>query len=57
MCSIANCRSEEFAKLLDEVFENTVFNLMTEASNGEINLTARPRLVALPPSAKGSRKA
>eukprot|EP00795_Rhopilema_esculentum_P013350 gene13350-4200_t len=55
--SIANCRSEEFAKLLDEVFENTVFNLMTEASNGEINLTARPRLVALPPSAKGSRKA
>ena len=48
--------SDELSNLLDEIFENTIFNLMSEASRGEINLTARPRLIALPPSAKGTRK-
>ena len=48
--------SDELSNLLDEIFENTIFNLMSEASRGEINVTARPRLIALPPSAKGARK-
>ena len=41
--------------LLEEILENTIFNIMSEASKREINLTARPRLVALPPSAKGRK--
>ena len=47
--------SEEFPSLLEEILENTIFNIMSEASKREINLTARPRLVALPPSAKGRK--
>ena len=47
--------SDEFAKLLEEIFENTIFNIMSEASKKEVNLTARPRLIALPPSAKGNK--
>jgi len=47
--------SEEFSVLLEEILENTIFNIISEASKREINLTARPRLVALPPSAKGRK--
>ncbi|XP_038048739.1 cilia- and flagella-associated protein 65-like [Patiria miniata] len=43
-------RLPEFATLLESVLENSLFNIITEASHGEINLTARPRLIALPPS-------
>ncbi|XP_061081714.1 cilia- and flagella-associated protein 65 [Conger conger] len=44
----------EFADLVEDVLLNTLQNLMTEAFLGEVLLTARPRTIALPPSA--SRK-
>ncbi|XP_019617941.1 PREDICTED: cilia- and flagella-associated protein 65-like [Branchiostoma belcheri] len=43
-------RTPEFASLLEDVIENTMANIMMEASRGEVNLTARPRIIALPPS-------
>ncbi|XP_022101804.1 cilia- and flagella-associated protein 65-like isoform X2 [Acanthaster planci] len=43
-------RLPEFATLLESVLENCLFNIVTEAGTGETNLTARPRLIALPPS-------
>ena len=42
--------SSEFATLADDVLENTIFNLIWEANLGEVNLTTRPRVIALPPS-------
>ncbi|XP_028409059.1 cilia- and flagella-associated protein 65-like [Dendronephthya gigantea] len=42
--------SSEFATLAEEVLENTILNLMWEANLGEVNLTTRPRVIALPPS-------
>lgn len=32
------------------VLENTLQNILVEASCGEVVLTARPRVIALPPS-------
>ncbi|XP_071792552.1 cilia- and flagella-associated protein 65-like [Asterias amurensis] len=43
-------RLPEFGTVLESILENTIFNITTEASSGGINLTARPRLIALPPS-------
>lgn len=43
------CRSAGFANILEGVLENTLMNIMLEAANGEVNITARPRLIALPP--------
>ncbi|XP_076858756.1 cilia- and flagella-associated protein 65 isoform X2 [Brachyhypopomus gauderio] len=42
-------RSPEFSDLLDEILLNTLQNLMMEALLGELVLTARPRIIALPP--------
>ncbi|XP_075789053.1 cilia- and flagella-associated protein 65 isoform X3 [Pelodiscus sinensis] len=36
--------------LVQRVLENTLQNIMVEASRGEVVLTARPRVIALPPS-------
>ncbi|CAH1790082.1 unnamed protein product [Owenia fusiformis] len=38
-----------FGSMLDSIVENAVLNIMNEAFDGEFNITARPRLVALPP--------
>ncbi|KAG9271575.1 cilia- and flagella-associated protein 65 isoform X1 [Astyanax mexicanus] len=43
-------RSPEFGDLMEEILLNTLQNLMTEAFLGELVLTARPRIIALPPS-------
>ncbi|KAK3742184.1 hypothetical protein QZH41_012071, partial [Actinostola sp. cb2023] len=40
----------EFQSLIEAVLENTLHNVLTEASCGEVNLSARPRVIALPPS-------
>ncbi|KAG7330997.1 hypothetical protein KOW79_004966 [Hemibagrus wyckioides] len=42
-------RSPEFGDLMEEILLNTLQNLMTEAFLGELVLTARPRIIALPP--------
>ncbi|XP_035391658.1 cilia- and flagella-associated protein 65 isoform X1 [Electrophorus electricus] len=42
-------RSPEFGDLLEEILLNTLQNLMMEAFLGELVLTARPRIIALPP--------
>lgn len=39
----------EFGSTVESVIENTLLNIVQEAFNGEFNITARPRLVALPP--------
>ncbi|XP_072541753.1 cilia- and flagella-associated protein 65 isoform X2 [Salminus brasiliensis] len=54
-------RSPEFGDLMEEILLNTLQNLMMEAFLGELVLTARPRIIALPPSSArknspGSRK-
>lgn len=38
----------EFGNALESVLENTVLNILTEALEGEFNITARPRYIALP---------
>ena len=38
-----------FCSLIENVFENTISNILTEAFNKEFSLTSRPRLIALPP--------
>ncbi|XP_053899197.1 cilia- and flagella-associated protein 65 isoform X2 [Malaclemys terrapin pileata] len=43
-------RLPAFGNLLELVLENTLQNIMVEASRGEVVLTARPRVIALPPS-------
>lgn len=35
---------------MELVLENTLQNILMEASRGEVVLTARPRVIALPPS-------
>lgn len=35
--------------LMEDVLENTLWNVMQEAYHNEFSLTARPRLIALPP--------
>ena len=40
----------EFESMVEAVLENTLCNILMEANRGEVNLTARPRVIALPPS-------
>ncbi|XP_063069090.1 cilia- and flagella-associated protein 65 [Engraulis encrasicolus] len=42
-------RLPEFGELVEDVLLNTLQNLMMEAHQGELVLTARPRIIALPP--------
>ncbi|XP_052004731.1 cilia- and flagella-associated protein 65 [Xyrauchen texanus] len=43
-------RLPEFCDLVEDILLNTLQNLMMEAFLGELVLTARPRIIALPPS-------
>lgn len=38
-----------FGSLIENIFENTISNILTEAFGKEFSLTNRPRLIALPP--------
>lgn len=40
--------------LAEDVLENTLWNILQEAYHNEFSLTARPRLIALPPKRQGS---
>ncbi|XP_072117075.1 cilia- and flagella-associated protein 65 isoform X2 [Mobula birostris] len=42
-------RLPEFCDLLELILENTLQNIVIEASRGEVVLTSRPRVIALPP--------
>ena len=42
-------RLPAFGNVVEDIIENTLMNIMLEAANGEVNITARPRLIALPP--------
>ncbi|XP_070569847.1 cilia- and flagella-associated protein 65-like [Ptychodera flava] len=42
-------RLPEFGCFLEAIIENAIHNIVLEASSGTVNLTARPRMVALPP--------
>ncbi|XP_072325408.1 cilia- and flagella-associated protein 65 isoform X1 [Scyliorhinus torazame] len=42
-------RHPEFCDLLESILENTLQNILIEASRGEVVLTARPRVISLPP--------
>ncbi|XP_063285360.1 cilia- and flagella-associated protein 65 [Pelobates fuscus] len=42
-------RSPAFSILAQSVLENTLQNILIEANRGEVALTARPRVIALPP--------
>ncbi|XP_030642525.1 cilia- and flagella-associated protein 65 [Chanos chanos] len=42
-------RSAEFGELVEDILLNTLQNLMMEAFLGELDLTAKPRIIALPP--------
>lgn len=43
-------RLPEFESLVESVLENSILNLLTEANCGEVNLTLRSRVIALPPN-------
>ncbi|NXQ83391.1 CFA65 protein, partial [Nyctibius grandis] len=43
-------RQPAFGNLVELVLENILQNILMEASHGEVVLTARPRVIALPPS-------
>ncbi|CAK8673924.1 unnamed protein product [Clavelina lepadiformis] len=43
-------KSPLFGALLEDILASTVGNIMEEALKGEVILTARPRVIALPPS-------
>ena len=43
-------RLPEFESLVETMLENTLLNLLTEANRGEVNLTSRTRVIALPPN-------
>ncbi|NXF11617.1 CFA65 protein, partial [Smithornis capensis] len=43
-------RQPAVGNLVELVLENTLQNILTEASRGEVVLTAQPRVIALPPS-------
>ncbi|XP_027534628.1 cilia- and flagella-associated protein 65 isoform X1 [Neopelma chrysocephalum] len=43
-------RQPAVGNLVELVLENTLQNILIEASRGEVVLTARPRVIALPPS-------
>lgn len=49
LCSCPS-RHPAFGTLVELVLENTLQNILLEASRGEVVLTARPRVIALPPS-------
>ncbi|KAH3749495.1 hypothetical protein DPMN_183993, partial [Dreissena polymorpha] len=38
----------EFGNSVESVLENTILNILSEALEGEFNITARPRFIALP---------
>ena len=40
--------------LVEETIENTLWNILQEAYHNEFSLTARPRLIALPPKRQSS---
>ena len=42
--------SSEFATLAEDVLENTIRNIICAANIGEVNLTTKPRTIALPSS-------
>ncbi|XP_048390683.2 cilia- and flagella-associated protein 65 isoform X2 [Stegostoma tigrinum] len=42
-------RIPEFCDFLESILENTLQNILIEASRGEVVLTARPRVISLPP--------
>jgi hypothetical protein len=39
----------EFGNDLESVIENSLVNVLSEAFNEEFSITARPRIIALPP--------
>ncbi|KAL9957579.1 hypothetical protein ACROYT_G034498 [Oculina patagonica] len=43
-------RLPEFESLVESILENSLLNLLTEANHGEVNLTSRTRVIALPPN-------
>lgn len=43
-------RSTIFGSILEDILSSTLSNIMEEAAKGEVVLTSRPRVVALPPS-------
>lgn len=43
-------RTPMFSQLVEAILENTLQNIMTEANRGEVVLTTRPRVIALPPA-------
>ncbi|NXN30725.1 CFA65 protein, partial [Nycticryphes semicollaris] len=43
-------RQPVFGTLVEQILENTLQNILIEASRGEVMLTARPRVIALPSS-------
>lgn len=40
--------------LIEDIIENTLWNILQEAYHNEFSLTARPRLIALPPKRQSS---
>ncbi|CAF4866829.1 unnamed protein product, partial [Rotaria sp. Silwood1] len=40
--------------LMEDILENTIWNILQEAYHNEFSLTARPRLIALPPKRQSS---
>ncbi|XP_072274117.1 cilia- and flagella-associated protein 65 [Pyxicephalus adspersus] len=43
-------RAPLFSQLVESILENTLQNIMAEANRGEVVLTTRPRVIALPPA-------
>ncbi|XP_056390442.1 cilia- and flagella-associated protein 65 [Hyla sarda] len=43
-------RTPLFSQLVEAILENTIQNIVTEANRGEVVLTTRPRVIALPPA-------
>lgn len=48
-CTPPPRRLPAFANLQEELLENMIQNILVEASRGEVVLTSRPRVIALPP--------
>ncbi|ESN93179.1 hypothetical protein HELRODRAFT_181293 [Helobdella robusta] len=48
-------RSKCYQTLCENMLENSIYNILMEAYYGQFNLTARPRLVALPPKFNSKR--
>ena len=43
-------RSDEVRFIIKDILDNTLFNLISEATFGEISLTNRPQLISAPPN-------